>query len=152
MCRCWAAVRRWWPRSCRAASARTTPRTWYLSSLCRLRASALDALPPRPALSLNPFIPTLQVPRGSADIFFPSDFELLARLYAHAAAEAVADDCGGAQGGGTIEGGRRAAARVLSTAEFMREVLSPQKLAEAATLGGFNPLVDDFSNTALLLS
>jgi hypothetical protein len=65
---------------------------------------------------------------GECDIFFPTDFGALARLYLAA-------------------GGARA--RAVKTRDFMREYA---ELEGTETRSGYNPLVDDFSNTALFLA
>lgn len=72
-------------------------------------------------------------PPGSADIFFPTDFGLVARLARRAG-----------EGGGAV-----VTTAVMKSADFMRRH-SPD-LAAAATASGWNPLVDDFANTAALV-
>lgn len=69
----------------------------------------------------------LEASDGECDVFYPTDFPMLARLY-----EAL--------------GGARA--RVVKSRAFMRE---HAELECAETRSGYNPLVEDFSNTALLL-
>lgn len=89
------------------------------------------------------------LPRGEADIFFPTDFGLLQRLAGAAVvgrgAPAGEESGAGAPGGGG--GGRRG--RVLTNREMMREYAD---VARARALSGFNPLVDDFSNTRVFLT
>ena len=68
--------------------------------------------------------------RGGADIFFPQDFSLLAALY-----EASA-------GGSALE------VSICKSAVFF------DKYAEAEatqTADGYNPLLDDFQNTSVLI-
>ncbi|KAJ1619420.1 S-adenosyl-L-methionine-dependent methyltransferase [Pavlovales sp. CCMP2436] len=65
---------------------------------------------------------------GECDVFHPSDFGMLERLY-----RAV--------------GGARA--RTVKTRDFMREYA---ELEGTETRSGYNPLVEDFSNTSLLLA
>lgn len=76
---------------------------------------------------------TYLVPRGSADIFFPTDFALAAR--AHAA--------GGAAGTGAHHGSW------CKTADFMRRWAAP---GSTRTRAGYDPLLLDYSNTSFLLA
>lgn len=80
------------------------------------------------------------VPRGSADIFFPTDFGMLSRLHADAAARA-----GRAvpRHGAVVGGGRH-----MKSAEFMRLYAD---LAATRTRSGYNPLLEDYSNTSFFL-
>ena len=71
---------------------------------------------------------------GATDIFFPIDFTFLARLYAAAGAAARSDG---------------AAARHCSSASFFRAVLDGP--SPTATLSGWDPMVDDFENTSVLV-
>eukprot|EP00191_Tetraselmis_sp_GSL018_P003404 CAMPEP_0177611364 /NCGR_PEP_ID=MMETSP0419_2-20121207/20447_1 /TAXON_ID=582737 /ORGANISM="Tetraselmis sp., Strain GSL018" /LENGTH=351 /DNA_ID=CAMNT_0019107079 /DNA_START=334 /DNA_END=1389 /DNA_ORIENTATION=+ len=77
--------------------------------------------------------PTYLVPRGSADVFFPTDFDDLCALYGAAAAAARTT----------------ASAEVLSTHDFMRRHARWQ---ETTTLGGFNPLLEEFPNTKIMIA
>lgn len=113
------------------------------------------------------------LPRGEADIFFPTDFELLSKLAAVAAASAAKAP----QDGETQQAAQQAAARaapsernegrghssghsgytgykgykgrVVSNAELMGRYAD---VARARTLSGFNPLLDDFKNTRVFLT
>jgi hypothetical protein len=87
---------------------------------------------------------TYLVPRGTADIFFPTDFPLLCQLYRRAAA--AASPAGAAAGGGDDQ---RVSAEHLSTAEFMRRHCPD--LAAAATASGYTPLLEDYTNTAVFI-
>lgn len=69
------------------------------------------------------------VPRGTADVFFPSDFSMLARLYKSAAQ-------GGAQT--TV---------VQKSSRFLEAYAD---LAATRTISGYNPLLEDFLNTSVL--
>ena len=71
---------------------------------------------------------------GQADIFFATDFE--AMRGAHAAVWQ------GRSGGG-------GEAKVVPSSEFLRE---HGELRRTTTLSGYNPMTDDFTNTAFLLS
>lgn len=109
------------------------------------------------------------MPRGTADIFFPTDFNLLQRVYlasachVHGGASASgasgrSDDSAAsgsgrgsaAQGGGA---GRRELGLVdvehMSTRRFMEQHAD---LARTTTLSGYNPLLEDYSNTAFFLA
>lgn len=106
------------------------------------------------------------VPRGTADIFFPTDFALLARLYRDAMGDvgsgtAAADhSCSSsgdasapaaAAGAGAGAGGGAAlvTAEHLASGSFMA-AHAPDPGA-TATRSGYNPLLDDYSNTAVFL-
>ena len=113
---------------------------------------------------------TYLVPRGTADIFFPSDFELLRRVYDAAGEEAAA--AREVEGGGEGRCGPPASspltAAAAEAADGPSPSLPPRRAAVASssaflrrhyrdagccrTLGGYNPLLDDFSNTAVLTS
>lgn len=79
---------------------------------------------------------TFLLPRGEADIFFPTDFRLLSKLDALAA-------------GGAGSERRRAPGRVVSNREMMGRYAEAEW---ARTLSGFNPLLDDFTNTRVFLT
>ena len=119
------------------------------------------------------------VPRGSADIFFPTHFPLLAALYRQAAARAAAaaataqprgrrqrpssgasssTSASGDSGGDVQEvAASRAAAAAeaeaetehLPTAAFMQRHCPD--LGQTRTASGYNPLLEDYSNTAFFL-
>ncbi|KAK3232781.1 hypothetical protein CYMTET_56888 [Cymbomonas tetramitiformis] len=86
---------------------------------------------------------TYLLPRGTADIFYPTDFEALQKLNAKAAQQQVAF------GKSTEKIPKRGSSQVLTTKEFM---LTYGELGGTQTLGGFNPLLDDFTNTKFFLS
>ncbi|KDD76562.1 putative S-adenosyl-L-methionine-dependent methyltransferase [Helicosporidium sp. ATCC 50920] len=75
---------------------------------------------------------TYLLPPGTADIFFPTNFELLGKLYRQAAARG--------QGGGE--------ARALKSAEFMKEWAEEGATAVA---DGYQPLTEDYTNTSVLV-
>ncbi|GFH18072.1 uncharacterized protein HaLaN_14813, partial [Haematococcus lacustris] len=82
---------------------------------------------------------TILVPWGTADIFFPTDFSALSRLYA-AAAERVWGDKSGV--GGTVASQHyRQGAVIRRYREMMR----------LTTLSSFNPIIDDFLNTQFFM-
>ena len=96
---------------------------------------------------------TYLVPRGAADIFFPTDFGLLARLYCQAVQMATAEarDEAALAAEAQVEVQVPAAStHVSSTAEFMRR-WSPV-LGATATTSGYNPLLEDYTNTAVLVA
>jgi hypothetical protein len=79
---------------------------------------------------------TLLVPRGAADIFFPTDFGLLAALAADAAQRSGAKNM------------MQRSARDAQMATFLTEALSPgREWRHAAAASGFNPLLSEFPNT-----
>jgi len=92
--------------------------------------------PPTPGAPAVDYPHILAVnPPGSADIFFPSDFALLARLARQVAAAG--------------KGPPAVSTLVMKSADFMRR--HAPDLAATATASGWNPLVDDFANTAALV-
>ena len=81
---------------------------------------------------------SLLLPRGAADVFFPTDFGLLAALAADAAQRAGAKNMA------------LRSARHAQTATFLTEALSPgREWRHAAAASGFNPLLSEFPNTRL---
>lgn len=87
---------------------------------------------------------TYMVPLGTADIFFPTCFERLARL--HPAVCHGGSSSSGGEGGGVVRRGR---GLVVKQGEFLREFAD---LHATRTFSGFNPLVDDFRNSSVFLS
>jgi len=75
---------------------------------------------------------TYLVDTGTADIFFPSDFALLQRLYQGAAPQ-------------------QRGARHMKSKEFFKQH-APDGGGATKTASGYNPLVEDYSNTSFLLS
>jgi hypothetical protein len=120
----------------------------------RLVAADFDALPETVIDGANaPLVATTRggatrdhdtylVPPGAADIFFPSCFDLLCRLYGESRERA---------GGGGGGGGAGSGAAWMKTRQFV-EAWAPHAAAAAATRDGYNPLLEDYSNTAVLLS
>jgi hypothetical protein len=116
--------------------------------------------------------PTYLVPLGAADVFFPTDFDLLARAYAVDAigvpqsslpaalaptsAPASASAATAAHGGevGPVPGGKPAPARVcsetLSQRDFLLRYARDPKQTE--TRNGDNPMLDDYSNMSVLIT
>jgi len=90
--------------------------------------------PPAPGSPAVDYPSILAAPPGTADILFPTDFGLLARL------------CERGWGGG--EDGRVAVTTVMKSAAFFA---AAPGVAAAATASGYNPLVEDFTNTAALI-
>jgi hypothetical protein len=106
------------------------------------------------------------VPWGEADIFFPTDFDLLAQLYRRAAGSAIAqreqqqqeqrvrqqeDAGGGAAGGGaqhTQQGPGQQQAAISAThapqPQFMDQLADKDA---TRTISGWDPLRKDFHNT-----
>ena len=70
---------------------------------------------------------------GKADIFFPTDFDAAAKLYSSAAAAGSS---------------RRIACGVHDVSDFMYTFADWKS---TSTVGGFNPLLQDFTNTKILL-
>ena len=112
----------------------------------RLVAADFDALPGVRLEGANAPIVASQAPGGKtidrdtyledpgrADVFFPTDFRALARLDADAR--------------GDGEGGR---GRVMTTRAFMEANAVDLRATETAS--GYNPLLQDFSNTRFYLS
>ncbi|KAL4452506.1 hypothetical protein ABPG75_008168 [Micractinium tetrahymenae] len=91
------------------------------------------------------------VPRGTADIFFPTDFQLLCTLYRQAAATAA----GGRPTSSSSSSSHAAALQPIASAEHMP---TPDFMLRYApdpsatrTLSGYNPLLEDYSNTAFFV-
>ena len=83
---------------------------------------------------------TWLLPRGAADVFFPTDFGLLQALAADAAARAGA-------------AAQKRECRALQTATFLTEALSPgREWRHAAAASGFNPLLSEFPNTRVFVT
>lgn len=84
---------------------------------------------------------------GVADIFFPSDFELLSRLY-----DRSRSSCG------NREVGDRTAARHFKSKDFFKKWAEVEreegdgKKRTRMCQDGYDPLVEDYSNTAFLVS
>lgn len=76
---------------------------------------------------------------GTADIFFPTDFRSLARLVAWTAREARAARTG--QGGGQVQ------VKLQSQAAFLKAYAEVER---TRTIMGYNPLLEDYPNTAVL--
>jgi len=87
---------------------------------------------------------TYLVPRGEADIFFPTDFAALQRIYAASSCSPI-----GAEGGGGDSATPPATSQVMSTQAFMERYA---EVSATRTRDGYNPLLDDFTNTRFLLS
>lgn len=85
---------------------------------------------------------TYMVPFGSADIFFPTNFERLSRIHAAICAR-----------GGDLDGDlgevRRGRGVVVKQGEFLRQFVN---IKATRTWTGYNPLVDDFRNSSFFLS
>ncbi|CAL5218657.1 g361 [Coccomyxa viridis] len=74
------------------------------------------------------------LPPGTADIFFPTDFQMLDRMYG-SVAKAHGEEAG-------------LQSSVLKSREFMKRYAS---LAETTCAGGYNPLLQDFKNTSFFI-
>ncbi len=84
---------------------------------------------------------TYLVPVGAADIFFPTNFDALASLYR---AQMVQD--GERSGKATSE---RVRAGARACADFFKDFAD---LDVTTTLSGYNPLIEDFRNTKVLIA
>jgi hypothetical protein len=75
--------------------------------------------------------------RGEADVFFPTDFDALQRVYrasrAAATREPAPPDC----------------ATVLTSRSFLQRYGEPR---QTETADGYNPMLEDFTNTRVFLS
>ena len=123
-------------------------------------ADLVGSVPPDPRQGINAPLVATQSPGGrtedlatylehvgACDVFFPTNFDHLARLDAFARARTD---------GGTkrLENGSssrlsKRSARVVTTREFMR---AHADLGATATGSGYNPLTQDFANTKFFLS
>ena len=75
---------------------------------------------------------TYMLPKGEYDIFFPTDFELMAKIHEQ-------------QGGSS----NNKKALVLTQADFLRKY---GDLSKTRTRGGYNPMVDEYHNMKFLLT
>lgn len=80
------------------------------------------------------------VPRGTADIFFPTDFALLCELYRDAAQQAQRTQQAQQP---------QVRAQHMGTADFMLRYC-PDPSAPC-TASGYNPLLEDYSNSAFFV-
>lgn len=87
-------------------------------------------------------LPTYLAEVGSADVFFPTDFEALRALDAAARRTVSMND-------GVERSENSARGEVLSTRAFMERWADVQA---TATRSGYNPLLQDFANTKFFLS
>lgn len=95
---------------------------------------------------------TYLVPRGSADIFFPSDFELLAQLYRESAEVSRERHAVRRVRARTTQAGtpaKEANAQHEKSGAFFERWTEP---AAGITLGGYRPIVEDYSNTSVLVA
>jgi hypothetical protein len=92
--------------------------------------------PPSPGQPARDYPDLLAAPPGTADIFFPTDFHLLARLARRVGV------CG-----------HRVDVRTttMKSADFFRVHAPRGVLAATTTVSGWNPLLDDFTNTAAVI-
>ena len=74
---------------------------------------------------------TYLLPRGTADIFFPQNFETLSALY-----------------GGITTEDSAAHVQTMKSDVFLRQYAHAET---TRTADGFNPLLEDFQNTAVLI-
>eukprot|EP00899_Mesostigma_viride_P015040 jgi/Mesvir1/23537/Mv18237-RA.2 len=95
---------------------------------------------------------TYLVPEGSADIFFPTDFNLLREMDLLASATSYHKGDHPSHCEAQAEQGDALSVRQgwhVSTAAFMRTFADHQ---QTQTKSGYNPLLEDFSNTRIYLS
>lgn len=111
--------------------------------------SPRDALHPPPSTGLQYGGSTFDhgsylVPRGTADIFFPTDFALLCELYRGAAAQH-------AQHAQQAQQTQQPQVRAehMGTADFMLRYCPD--LSATCTASGYNPLLEDYSNSAFFV-
>jgi len=80
------------------------------------------------------------VPKGTADIFFPTDFRLLADLYLLAQQQAVSGSTGNSAS--TVS--------FCKSAEFFRRYAAD--VSQTRTQSGYTPFLEDFTNTSTFLA
>ena len=96
---------------------------------------------------------TVLVPPGQADIFFPSNFELLGLLFEHSRACCCQVDRGGSRSsGGEMAVASSSLPRVTKAREFFKEWASQEDEKKRQCRDGYDPLLDDYSNTSFLLT
>jgi hypothetical protein len=92
---------------------------------------------------------SILAPWGAADIFFPTDFEALGRMYVASAEAAAAAGKGGRRREGSRGGGgTRPQFQHMRTAQFV-QALGLSRATQ--TLSGWNPLLQDWPNTRVFL-
>ena len=95
--------------------------------------------------------PTYLSPRrGIADIFFPTDFEALASMVRHTRGQQRQRQRGDdATAAATATGGASDGVRVLRSSQFLATFGDS---ARTRTLSGYNPLLEDYANTRVLVA
>jgi hypothetical protein len=96
--------------------------------------------PPSPGQAAIDYPDPLAPPFGTADIFFPTHFGLLARL---------ARRVGGPDASDALA--TTTTTTVTKAAAFLRAHVPPGALAATTTASGWNPMLDDFANTSALV-
>eukprot|EP00241_Pyramimonas_parkeae_P001559 CAMPEP_0114269190 /NCGR_PEP_ID=MMETSP0058-20121206/26452_1 /TAXON_ID=36894 /ORGANISM="Pyramimonas parkeae, CCMP726" /LENGTH=470 /DNA_ID=CAMNT_0001387603 /DNA_START=70 /DNA_END=1483 /DNA_ORIENTATION=+ len=89
---------------------------------------------------------TYLVPRGDADIFFPTDFDSLKRIYTASRSATMLE---GKSGRDNTPESLVSDPQVLTTRKFMEQHAI---IGSTQTLDGYNPLLEDFTNTRIFLS
>lgn len=137
-------------------------------------ADLVGSVPPDPRQGINAPLVATQSPGGrtrdlatylehvgACDVFFPTNFDHLARLDAFARARTGGGTKRLENGSKRLENGSKRhenggssrpskrSARVVTTREFMR---AHADLGATATGSGYNPLTQDFANTKFFLS
>jgi hypothetical protein len=92
--------------------------------------------------------PTYLVPKGAADIFFPTDFSLLQRLCGDAVQHA---QHGRSTGAACQPAQSMQRTQHMKTADFMLR-FAKEEAAAARTRSGYNPLLEDYTNTAFFVA
>ncbi len=111
------------------------------------------ALPKCVRQGCNRDFPTYLVESGSADILFPSDFRALAALYRGVAGAEAMGEGWTDHGTATWKDTQRGSARLPAVQILKSKAFFEAYAGGAATIcrNGYNPLLEDFSNTSFLL-
>ena len=88
---------------------------------------------------------SLMLPLGQADIFFPTNFDMLRRAYLSEAQAANRTRGGDVKRGNGEEARLEAEAEVWTTADFMRS-FAPEQAEATRTRGGYNPMLEEYEN------
>ena len=85
---------------------------------------------------------------GEVDIFFPSDFRFLSRLYQDSARYCTKHE----SSLGIPSSERHSMPQVLKSSDFFSKWISEEDRISASTRSGYVPILEDYSNTSVLVS
>ena len=109
--------------------------------------AAIDQFPTMQRSGRNVDFATFLLPPGTADVFFPTQFQNVAQLWR--AAGAASRHVAAQNSPSVVAGVSRTATDVMPTHAFMNMYA---ETARTKTMSAYNPLLDDFHNTSILLA